>query len=102
MVRLPYTAGGISFVVPEPAIIAAPLLNVLSGLAVVGMSSTQIYSVSAWLSRGRNGVARQVSGVEGPFCSRNLSCDSIAILDRKNQLQSCTYGDLGHPCLDGH
>ena len=43
MVRLPYTAGGISFVVAEPAIIAAPLLNVLSGLAVVGMSSTQVF-----------------------------------------------------------
>ena len=34
----------------------------------------------------RFGVARQVSGVERSSCSRNMSCDSTSIPNRKDQL----------------
>ena len=48
-----------------------------------GEGSTQIMEL-AWLVRGRNGIARQVSGLEGSLWSQNLFYDSISILYRKS------------------
>lgn len=52
-----------------------------------GEGSTQTLE-SAWLVRGRNGVAIQVSGVEGLLWSQNMSSDSISILYRKDKLRN--------------